>query len=340
MATGRAPISHQTLNDLPESTRVRYFRRMLMSAGTLPTIDVWLNDLELYAARLFASLAVEHASIMTRYFNWEVLRKLRQRSASTPLTTGAANMRRAELRRIAELLAWLDAHGRSLSTLDQAAVDHFLAHRDPHKVVATFIRWSARHRLTGHIDVTIGRAAPPRPLIPEEIVWNKIDRLVDDESLALPIRIIGLFVLVFAQPLMNCVRMRQADIVEEGATMRITFGKTPIVLPLPIADLLRRHLATRNDRRVFLVAESEWLFEGNMPQHHTSEANVRLQLTALGIQPRDMKRTRIDQLVQEIPASVVADVVGISVGTALHHAAQTNAAWGVYPALRTLVRDE
>lgn len=79
MATGQAPISHQTLNELPQSTRVRYFRRMLMSAGTLPNIDVRLNDLEVYATRLIADLPVEHASIMTRYFRWEVLRTLRQR---------------------------------------------------------------------------------------------------------------------------------------------------------------------------------------------------------------------------------------------------------------------
>jgi hypothetical protein len=116
--------------------------------------------------------------------------------------------------------------------------------------------------------------------------------------------------------------------------MRITFGRSPVTLPIPIADLLR-HLATRIERRVFHAAESEWIFEGNMPQHHTSEANVRLQLTALGIHTSDMKRTRIDQLVQEMPASVVADVVGISMGTALHHAAQTNATWGVSPELRS-----
>jgi hypothetical protein len=41
-----------------------------------------------------------------------------------------------------------------------------------------------------------------------------------------------------------------------------------------------------------------------------------------------MRHARIDQLVQEMPASVVADVVGISIGTTFQHAAQTNATWG------------
>lgn len=340
MATGEAPISHQTLNELPESTRVRYFRRMLMSAGTLPTIDVRLNDLEVYAVQFFADLVAEHASIITRYFNWEVLRKLRQRTKHTPLTTGAANTRRAELRKIAELLAWLDADGQPLSSLDQAAVDRFVAHHDQHRIAGAFIHWAARHRLSGRVTVPVEHAARAHLPIPEELLWIKIDRLVDDESIALPTRIIGLFILVFAQPLMNCVRLRRTDFVDDGLTIRMTFGITPTTLPKPIADLLRRHLATRHNRRVFQAAESEWLFEGVMPQHHVSEANVRLQLTALGIHTRTMKRARIDQLVQEVPASVVADVVGISVGTALHHAAQMNATWGAYPELRAPVLDE
>jgi hypothetical protein len=340
MATGRTPISHETLNSLPESTRVRYLRLMLMSAGTLPKIDVRRNDLEVYAARLLAGLPAEHASILTRYVNWEVLRKLRQRPMGTSLTMGAYNARRAELRKIADLLAWLDADGRPPSSLDQAAVDRFIAHHDPHKIVGTYIHWAARRRLTGRVTVPAVRPARSRTHIPDELVWEKVDRLVDDESIALPTRIIGLFILVFAQPLVDCIRLRHTDVVDDVKTMRIAFGTTPVALPNPIAALLRRHLANRAERRVFQTAETEWLFEGRMPQHHVSWANVRLQLVELGIHPRDMKRARLGQLVQELPASVVADVIGISIGTALYHAAQTNATWGVYPELRSPILDE
>lgn len=247
---------------------------------------------------------------------------------------GADNARRAELRKIAELLAWLDADGRPPSSLDQAAVDRFIAHHDPHRIVGTFIRWVARRRLTGRVTVPAVRIARPHTPIPDELAWEKVDRLVEDESIALSTRIVGLFILVFAQPLVDCVRLRHADVVDDGETVRIAFGTTPVALPNAISGLLRSHLASRAERRVFPSTETEWLFEGIMPQHHVSWANVRWQLVELGIHTRDMKRARLDQLVQEMPASVVADVVGISIGTALHHAAQTNATWGAYPELR------
>lgn len=43
MATGAAPISHRTIDALDPSTKVRYLRRTLISAGVLPEIDVLLN---------------------------------------------------------------------------------------------------------------------------------------------------------------------------------------------------------------------------------------------------------------------------------------------------------
>ena len=77
-----------------------------------------------------------------------------------------------------------------------------------------------------------------------------------------------------------------------------------------------------------------------MPQHHTSEANVALHLSSRGIRVREVRRARIDQLVQQVPASVVADVVGINIATALKHAANTNATWGAYPELRATTPEE
>lgn len=77
-----------------------------------------------------------------------------------------------------------------------------------------------------------------------------------------------------------------------------------------------------------------------MPQHHTSEANVALHLSSRGIRIRDVQRARIDQLVQQVPASVVADVIGINIATALRHAANTNATWGTYPELRAATTEE
>ena len=340
MATGQAAISHDTLNALPLSPRVRYLRRMLISAGTLSAIDVELNDFELKATAFIAGLPDKHAAILKQYFTWEILRKLRQRATTQPVTASTANSRYSELRKIAGLLAWLDDHGLSLSTLNQAALDRFFAEHDYQSVHRTFLNWAVRHHLTGPVAVP-GRK-PPRPdaSVPDEVIWSKIDLLLEDRSIPLPSRIIGLFILVFAQRLCDCVRLRRTDVVDDKGEVSIAFGKTPVVLPASITSLLRQHLDESRAERPFAGGGSEWLFAGAMPQHHTSEANVALHLSSRGIRVREVRRARIDQLVQQVPASVVADVVGINIATALKHAANTNSTWGTYPELRATTTEE
>lgn len=64
MALEVTPISHATVDLLPPSARIRYLRRVLISAKTLPDIDINLRDLDLYARRLFESLSTENAHVV------------------------------------------------------------------------------------------------------------------------------------------------------------------------------------------------------------------------------------------------------------------------------------
>ncbi|MFI8776540.1 hypothetical protein ACIGH6_05550 [Brachybacterium paraconglomeratum] len=340
MATGQAAISHDTLNALPLSPRVRYLRRMLISAGTLPAVDVELIDFEIKATAFIAGLPDEHAAVLKQYFNWEILRKLRQRATHRPVTASTANSRYSELRKIAQLLAWLDDHGLSLPTLNQVAIDRFFAQHDRQSGYGTFLNWAVRHHLTAPVAVPGRKPSRPDASMPDQVMWSKIELLLKDSSIPLSSRIIGLLILVFAQRLSDCVRLRRSDVVDDDGTLSIAFGKTPIALPESITSLLRRHLDESQAERPYVGGESEWLFAGTMPQHHTSEANVALHLSSRGIRIRDVQRARIDQLVQQVPASVVADVLGINIATALRHAANTNATWGAYPELRAATTEE
>lgn len=334
MAQGKKPVSHHTLNELPQSTRVRYFRHMLISSGTLPDIDVRLNDLELRTKALTGSLPPAHAAIITRYFNWEILRRLRRRPVGQPISAGVVNTRTAEIRKIAAFLAWLDNHGQPLAALEQVTLDHYLSRRNRHKTLASFLNWAVRNRITPRLRVPRKRPSPPPAPIPEDVLWDKVDGLLNDESIPLPSRIIGLLLLVFAQPIRDSVRLRREDVHRNGEVFSLKFGSTPIELPAPITDLLRRHLDETRARQPYVGEPSGWLFDGTMPHQHTSEGGIALHLARQGIRAREVKRARLDQLAQVLPASIVADVTGITVETALRHAINTNATWGIYPELR------
>lgn len=335
MAQGAKPISHETVNELPRSTRIRYFRRMLIAAGSLPEIDVRLNDLELRSRALIDTLPAEHAVIITRFFNWETLRKLRRRPLDRPISVGVANARATELRKIAVFLAWLGDNSLKLATLSQVAVDRYLAHHDPNLIIGRFLAWAVRHRITEHLDVPRAQSTISPATIAEDTVWEKVDVLLQNESTPMSSRIIGLFLLVFAQPIRGSVRLRRDDVQFTGENVKVQFGSTPVVLPPPVAELLVRYLDNTCDRPPYAGAPPGWLFEGVMPQQHLSDANVRFHLAKHGLHAREIKHARLDHLVQVLPASIVADITGFTVNTALRHSANTRADWGIYPELRT-----
>lgn len=333
MAAGELPIRHFTLDALPPSPRVRYLRRMLISAGTLPAIDVLLNDLENHAASFIAGLPKEHGAVTAQYFHWELLRKIRQRSANRAMTPSSYSIRSTELRKIAHFLAWLDANGLSMPSLDQTSVDRFFAHHHSQVAVGTFLNWAIRQGLTSPVKIPGRKPARPRPPVSDDIIWDKVDQLVDDESVPLGSRVIGILVLVFAQRISDCVRLCRSD-VTDGEAMRIALGRTPLTLPSPIAVLLRRHLEELITRRPYVAGGPDWLFPGATPHHHVSEASVALHLAPHKIHARQIQQARIDHLVRTVPASIVADTLGINIHTAVKHAARTNSRWGDYPELR------
>ena len=340
MAAGEVPISHDTLDTLPPSPRVRYLRHMLISAGTLPEIDVRLNDLEILAEQLIKELPAHHAQIINQYFRWQVLRQTRQRHADEPLTVGMFNARWSALRKIASFLAWLDERGARLETLDQHSVDLFFAQHRSQAAVAIFLNWAIQQDLTRPITPPHRSQAHPTPSIPEETIWRKVDELLDDESIPQASRIIGLLVLVFAQRISDCVRLRRSDVSEDETTMSIAFGRTPLALPAPIAELIRHYVSKLEGQRPFVSGGPDWLFPGTTPHLHVSEGIIRIHLAAHKIHARRSQNARINQLVQTVPASVVADTLGVNIGTAIRHAARTNSRWGDYPELRASFSDE
>lgn len=339
MANGEKAVSHDTINELPQSTRVRYFRRMLIAAGTLPLLDVRLNDLELRSRAFIDTLPAEHAIIVTRFFNWETLRKLRRRPLDEPISVGMANVHSSELHKIAAFLAWLEENDLDLPLLEQVAVDRYLAHHDPNLTIGRFINWAARHRITRRIDVPRPQSTTSPANMDEEVLWEKVNVLLQDESTPMSSRIIGLLLLVFAQPISDSVRLRREDIQLTGEHVKVQFGTTPVILPPAIADLLTEHLDVTRDRRPYVGGPPGWLFEGVMPGQHLSEASVRFNLNKHGLHARDIKRARLDHLVQVLPASIVADITGIAVNTAIRHSANTGAGWGAYPELRRHERE-
>ncbi|WP_417234284.1 hypothetical protein [Arthrobacter sp.] len=333
MATGSALISHSTLNQLQPSPRIRYLRRLMVTAGTLPVIDVRLNDHEVFADRFLRTLVPGHASILRRYHQWYVLRMMRDESETAPISPNADYRRRRELKAVDCFLSWLDGLGTSLETIHQGDLDRYLA--QPKGVeIRTFIVWARRHHLMPQLEIWVQQPGRVQQTISEEDRWTAVNRLVNEESLSLTVRLAGLFVLLYAQPVTSCVRLRHSDVVCSQTSVAICFASTAIEMPPPVAQLVKRYLRAPAERAIYRTPEPQWFFEGLMSGTHMSEANMRLLLHNAGLEPLQARGAAMRHLTVALPARIAADVLGISTGTATTWAKLSGGTWKDYPDLR------
>lgn len=334
MAQGHLPISHLSLDQLPQTHRVSYLRQVLVSAGTLPAVDMQLHAYEVYSAKFISSTQPHHASILTRYQRWYVLRVMRRASIKAPISANTLNRRRAELRAIAAFLTWLDDQDHCLETVGQAHVDQYFATTaGTATALSTFIRWARERHLASEIDLVRKRSMPGIAAGHEEL-WDKVDLLLHDESIARDVRIIGLFLLLFGQQVTTTVRLKRSAVEATGPRISVRFGADAIELPPAVASLVLAQLQAPTTRYIYHRPESNWLFNGLVPGQHVTPNHMTMRLSEAGIKARPFRQAAMLQLAAAMPVSIVADTLGLSVYTASQWAQRSGHTWSDYPAIR------
>ena len=92
MATGRLPLSHAALDELPDSKVLAHLRAVLVSAGALPARDERMARLEQWlAATIAARPDPDERHLLHRYGTWHLVRRLRGRSGGAIPTSSTAS---------------------------------------------------------------------------------------------------------------------------------------------------------------------------------------------------------------------------------------------------------
>lgn len=335
MATGQLPVTHSTLDQLPPGPRTRYFRRLLIDAGTLPAVPVFLHELTAFVDTVAEQLPAEHASVLRRFHRWAVLPGLhrRYRDRGSDITTGVFTTQRSATLARAAFLTWLTEQGIPLADLDQPTLDHYMARVKARVTINQFVGWATRSHLAYDLETHPQPVHATPSTYTEDELWEHTHLLLRSDTVELAVRVIGLFALLYAQPLNRSVHLTHQDVKVDEHAITVVFGSTPVRLAEPVAHLLRQHLAAP-PRRGFATGNSRWLFEGMMPGEHLSTAYIRLRLAARGIRLRQARTTRLDLLAREMPASVIADTIGVTVHTAEQRQARAGGTWASYPTLR------
>jgi hypothetical protein len=332
LTAGDRALTHATLDELPDSKPLRHLRSILVATGALPPRDEHMIRLE----RWITATIAEHREqqLLHRYIVWHCVRRLRQRNNGKHASYGQIVGVRQQLRAAITLLDWLARQSLELANAGQSDLDTWLAsgHATGRREAGHFVRWARRQKLTS-LDFEATKWGGPTGDFDTEARWRQARRLLHDASIKAEDRVAGLFVLLYAQWPAAISRLTLDHVQADEHQVLIRLGREPIVLPEPLDALVRQLLTTRHGHASLGdQGTSPWLFPGGRPGQPISAAQVGERLRQLGLRPGQDRSSALFGLASELPAALLARLLGITISVAVSWQRASGGDWTNYAA--------
>jgi hypothetical protein len=276
----------------------------------------------------------DEQQLLDRYAIWHILRRLRDRLGGADTTHGQVVVARDNVKAATLLLDWLAAQGLTLATARQGDLETWLASPDAtHRVNAgNFVRWARKQNLT-QLEFAATKWAGPSIVIDTETRWHQARWLLHDETLKPEDRVAGLLVLLYAQWPATISRLTLDQVQTNGNQVTLRLGREPVVLPEPLDALILQVVAARRGyAAIGNQGDSSWLFAGGQPGRPISAFRIAERLRELGIQSKQSRSTALFQLTTELPAALLARMLGIHITVAVAWHRASSGDWTSYAA--------
>lgn len=328
-------LNHEDLDKLPAGKPVEHLRSVLVAVGTLPPRDEQMARLERWVTNTIAErVDPDEQQLLRRYALWHILRRLRRRLNGAHATHNQLVAARQHVRAAVTLLDWLAANDLTLATAGQGDLDTWLTSDDAthRREAGHFVRWANKQKLTS-LSLPASRWGGPTGVIDTEARWEQARRLLHDDTIKPEDRVAGLLVLLYAQWPAAISRLTLDHIDTSDDQIRIRLGRQPIVVPEPLAALLLQLIATRRGHAAIgAQGTSRWLFPGGQPGRPLSAFQLAERLRQLGLRPGQSRSAALFQLATELPAALLARMLGVHISVAVAWQRASSGDWTAYAA--------
>jgi hypothetical protein len=333
VAAGRLAISHQALDHCPHRRAADYLRHMLTAAGALPARDEELARAGQWLGTVLDTIEpAADRRLVQAYATWQVMRRLRASAAAAARPRTPTAHARNHIRAAASLLAWLRGRGANLAACGQADIDQWLRTGPSAGLARDFLAWAASR---GHCQ-KLAIPAPQRatgPAISQDQRWALTARLLHDTALDPTDRVAGCLLLLYGQPLSRIAAMTTSQVTRRDDQTSLRLGRHDVPVPGPLASAIAQLISGgRSYRGVGSPPATTWLFPGHLPGRPITPARLGERLRAIGIYAQTGRRAALLDLAAQLPAAVLADLLGLHETTAAKWMHQAGGDWSRYAA--------
>jgi hypothetical protein len=332
VAAGKLAVSHEALDAHTRQKAADYLRHMLTASGALPPRDEglaragqWLDDI------LDGMSPAAGRRIVQAYATWQVMRRLRAGPPARGPLTPTAHARN-NIRAAVNLLAWLRDRGTTLADACQADIDQWLSTGPSAVLARDFLSWASSRGYCRRLEIPVpSRTAGAA--ISQDQRWALAARLLNDTTLGPTDRVAGCLLLLYGQPLSRIAVMTTSQVTRRSDGTFLSLGRHDVLIPGQLADAVLQLITDgRTYRGVGSPAATTWLFPGHLPGRPITPATLGERLRAIGIYAKTGRRAALLDLAAQIPAAVLADVLGLHATTAAKWMHQAGGDWSRYAA--------
>ena len=104
--------------------------------------------------------------------------------------------------------------------------------------------------------------ATRRASLSEDECLDALGRLLADTEIPMHLRLAGVIVLLYSQPLTRIVRLTVDDVLRDREAVLLRLGEPASPVPAPVDSLLLEHIENRDNMGTATNRASRWLFPG------------------------------------------------------------------------------
>ena len=214
--------------------------------------------------------------------------------------------------------------------IQQAHIDQYLAEgTSTRKHIRNFVHWLHPGRPRSRAITVPYRTAKSIPMLTQSQRLELVRNCLEFQQVAVSTRIAGLISLLWAHPLVKIAALTTDRLERLPEGMTIKLGGNPAAVPELVAPLFWEHLSNRGNQQTSNTG-TNWLFPGFRAGQHIHHRTLGERFLVLGIDPQRARNATLQDLVRQVDARSLIDLLGYSGSIVTQHASRAGAPMSDY----------